>query len=117
MSADGDLPTIRVVDGKTVVRPQHRRVAELPGLATDAVAADYDAVVVGAGPAGLAAAVYGASEGPRTIVDRAPGTRRPGRYLVSDRELPRLSVRCVGGRAGEPLRAYPSSNRVRGRRR
>ena len=33
--ADGDLPTIRVVDGKTVVRPQLRRVAELLGLATE----------------------------------------------------------------------------------
>ncbi len=72
---DGDLPTIRVVDGKTVVRPQMRRVAELLGLATDAAAAEYDAVIVGAGPAGLAAAVYGASEGLRTIVieREAPG--------------------------------------------
>jgi thioredoxin reductase (NADPH) len=75
LPADGDLPTIRVVDGKTVVRPQHRRVAELLGLATDAAAADYDAVIVGAGPAGLAAAVYGASEGLRTVVieREAPG--------------------------------------------
>src|SRR5215217_807897 len=75
LPADADLPAIRVVDGKTVVRPQHRRVAELLGLATDAVAAEYDAVIVGAGPAGLAAAVYGASEGLRTIVveREAPG--------------------------------------------
>ncbi len=75
LPADGDCPTIRVVDGKTVVRPQLRRVAELLGLATDAVAAEYDAVIVGAGPAGLAAAVYGASEGLRTIVieREAPG--------------------------------------------
>ena len=75
LPADDDCPTIRVVDGKTVVRPQLRRVAELLGLATDAVAAEYDAVIVGAGPAGLAAAVYGASEGLRTIVieREAPG--------------------------------------------
>jgi len=75
LPADGDCPTIRVVDGKTVVRPQLRRVAELLGLGTEAVAADYDAVIVGAGPAGLAAAVYGASEGLRTIVveREAPG--------------------------------------------
>jgi thioredoxin reductase (NADPH) len=66
---------IRVVDGKTVVRPQHRRVAELLGLTTEPAAAEYDTVIVGAGPAGLAAAVYGASEGLRTIaVEReAPG--------------------------------------------
>ena len=63
------------IGGKTVVRPQLRRVAELLGLATEAEAAEYDTVIVGAGPAGLAAAVYGASEGLRTIVieREAPG--------------------------------------------
>ena len=66
-SAD-DCPAIRMLDGKTVVRPELRRVAELLGLATEPDAAEYDAVIVGAGPAGLAAAVYGASEGLKTIV-------------------------------------------------
>jgi thioredoxin reductase (NADPH) len=75
LPAEGDRPAIRAVDGKTVVRPQLRRVAELLGLATEASAADYDTVIVGGGPAGLAAAVYGASEGLRTIVveREAPG--------------------------------------------
>jgi thioredoxin reductase (NADPH) len=75
LPADADLPAIRVVDGKTVIRPQLRRVAELLGLGTEAEAAEYDTVVVGAGPAGLAAAVYGASEGLDTIVieREAPG--------------------------------------------
>ncbi len=75
LPAEEDCPAIRVVDGKTVVRPRLRRVAELLGLATEAAAAEYDAVIVGAGPAGLAAAVYGASEGLRTIVveREAPG--------------------------------------------
>jgi thioredoxin reductase (NADPH) len=75
MPADDDCPVIRVVDGKTVVRPQLRRVAELLGLATNAGAAEYDTVIIGGGPAGLAAAVYGASEGLRTIVveREAPG--------------------------------------------
>src|SRR5262245_22413423 len=39
---EGDLPVIRVVGGKTVVRPQLRRVAELVGLDTEPAAADYD---------------------------------------------------------------------------
>jgi thioredoxin reductase (NADPH) len=75
LPADADLPAIRVVGGKTVIQPQHRRVAELLGLETEPTAAEYDTVIVGGGPAGLAAAVYGASEGLRTIVveREAPG--------------------------------------------
>jgi thioredoxin reductase (NADPH) len=72
---EGDYPAFRVVNGKTVVRPQLRRVAELLDIATEPAAAEYDTVIVGAGPAGLAAAVYGASEGLGTIVieREAPG--------------------------------------------
>jgi len=73
--AEADLPAIRVVNGKTAVRPRLRRVAELLDIPTEPAAAEYDTVIVGAGPAGLAAAVYGASEGLRTIVieREAPG--------------------------------------------
>jgi thioredoxin reductase (NADPH) len=73
--ASADCPAIRIVDGPTVVRPQLREVAQLLGLATEAAVAEYDTVIVGAGPGGLAAAVYGASEGLRTIVieREAPG--------------------------------------------
>src|SRR3954452_10765913 len=69
------LPAIRVVDGKTVVRPQFRRIAALLGLAPHAAAAAYDVVIVGARPAGLPHGVYGASEGLSTIVveREAPG--------------------------------------------
>jgi thioredoxin reductase (NADPH) len=75
LPAEADWPAIRVVDGKTVIRPPLRRVAELLGLGTEPDAAEYDTVIVGAGPAGLAAAVYGASEGLRTVVveREAPG--------------------------------------------
>ena len=64
-----------MIGGKTVVRPQLRRVAELLQLGTEAEAPEYDTVIVGAGPAGLAAAVYGASEGLHTMVveRQAPG--------------------------------------------
>jgi thioredoxin reductase (NADPH) len=70
-----DLPVVRAESGKTVVRPQLRRVAELLEIPTEPAAAEYDMVVVGAGPAGLAAGVYGASEGLRPIVveRHAPG--------------------------------------------
>jgi thioredoxin reductase (NADPH) len=70
-----DWPAVRVVGGKTVVRPQLRRMAELLDLGTEPATAEYDTVIVGAGPAGLAAAVYGASEGLTTVVveREAPG--------------------------------------------
>ena len=75
LPAVDDWPAIRVIDGETMVRPALRRVAQALGLATEARATGYDTIIVGAGPAGLAAAVYGASEGLRTIVieREAPG--------------------------------------------
>jgi thioredoxin reductase (NADPH) len=75
LPGEDDLPAIQVIGGKTVVRPQFRRVAELLDLGTEAAAPEYDTLVVGAGPAGLAAGVYGASEGLRTVVveREAPG--------------------------------------------
>ena len=103
LPAADDCPAIRV-DGKTVVRPQLRRVAELLGLETEPTHAGYDTVVVGAGPAGLAAGVYGASEGLRTLVieREAPGgqagtSSRIENYLglwgVSGDELARRALR------------------------
>ncbi|MGD9571832.1 MAG: FAD-dependent oxidoreductase [Thermoleophilia bacterium] len=74
--ADPDvLPVLVFPDGEVLAAPDHREVAERVGLATRADAPFYDLVVVGGGPAGLAAAVYGASEGLRTVlVERdAPG--------------------------------------------
>jgi thioredoxin reductase (NADPH) len=72
---EGEWPAVRVPDGTTLIRPRLREVAELLGLQTQASAGEYDTVIIGAGPAGLAAAVYGASEGLRTIVieREAPG--------------------------------------------
>jgi thioredoxin reductase (NADPH) len=72
---EADQPVLRVIGGKTVVQPRLRRVADLLGLETEPAHAEYDTVVVGAGPAGLAAGVYGASEGLRTVVieREAPG--------------------------------------------
>ena len=75
LPTDEDCPALRLADGRVAIRPSAREVARLLGLQTSARAVDYDTVVIGGGPAGLAAAVYGASEGLRTIaVEReAPG--------------------------------------------
>lgn len=72
---DGDLPMLRLADGATLVRPTLRELANRLGLETSPGAAAYDVAIIGGGPAGLAAAVYGASEGLRTIVieREAPG--------------------------------------------
>ncbi len=68
-------PLVFFPDGSTLVQPTTRQLAEKVGLQTRAKQPFYDLIVVGGGPAGLAGAVYGASEGLRTIlVERsAPG--------------------------------------------
>src|SRR5579859_8051514 len=73
--SDGDYPVLRLADGTTVSRPKARDLARLLGLQTSARLAEYDTMIIGGGPAGLAAAVYGASEGVRTVVveREAPG--------------------------------------------
>ena len=66
--AEGDLPALFFEDGSVLRNPDPRQVAERLGRSLSAAFELYDLVVVGAGPAGLAAAVYGASEGMRTLV-------------------------------------------------
>jgi thioredoxin reductase (NADPH) len=70
-----ELPVLVLDDGAVLRNPEPRVVAERLGRSMSATFDVYDLVIVGAGPAGLAAAVYGASEGLRTILlDRhAPG--------------------------------------------
>ena len=63
-----ELPALLLEDGKVLRNPNTRQVAESLGLATTAAHDLYDLIIVGAGPAGLAAAVYGASEGMRTLL-------------------------------------------------
>jgi thioredoxin reductase (NADPH) len=67
--ADGmTLPVVITVDGAALVGPSDSELAARVGLATTPSAQFYDLVVIGGGPAGLGAAVYGASEGLRTVL-------------------------------------------------
>ncbi len=72
---DERLPVALLEDGSVLERPSVLELAERLGVAGRPAADHYDLVIVGGGPAGLAAAVYGASEGLRTVmVEReAPG--------------------------------------------
>ncbi len=70
-----DLPLVLVPDGETLRTPSTLQLADALGLRTRAEQPLYDLCIVGGGPAGLAAAVYAASEGLRTVVVErdAPG--------------------------------------------
>jgi thioredoxin reductase (NADPH) len=63
-----NLPVVVTTDGKSLEQPSESELAAHVGLSTVPTADFYDLVVVGAGPAGLAAAVYAASEGLRTVL-------------------------------------------------
>lgn len=65
---DHRLPIVFFPDGSVLIAPDNRTLAEKVGLQTRATQPFYDLIIVGAGPAGLAAAVYGASEGLRTVM-------------------------------------------------
>ncbi len=72
---DAKLPVVLFGDGTALVQPTSTDLAGKVGIPTQAQQKFYDVVVVGAGPAGLAAGVYGASEGLRTLIvePNAPG--------------------------------------------
>jgi thioredoxin reductase (NADPH) len=69
------LPLVLFPDGTHAIRPNTIELAERVGLKSRAQLPFYDLIIIGGGPAGLAAAVYGASEGLRTVmIEReAPG--------------------------------------------
>ena len=99
-----ELPLLIFPDGEFLQAPSNQEIAEKVGLQTRAENELYDLVVVGAGPAGLAAAVYAASEGLSTLVieREAPGgqagmSSRIENYLgfpsgISGGELARRAV-------------------------
>ncbi|HAV77441.1 MAG TPA: fused response regulator/thioredoxin-disulfide reductase [Anaerolineae bacterium] len=70
-----NLPVVFFPDGKHLIQPDLKSLAEMVGLKTKAELPFYDLIVLGSGPAGLATAVYAGSEGLSTLVleKRAPG--------------------------------------------
>jgi thioredoxin reductase (NADPH) len=64
----GAEATVLFPDGTSLINPDVRDVARRLGLDTEPDSRSYDLIIVGGGPAGLAASIYGASEGMRTVV-------------------------------------------------
>jgi len=62
------VPVVFFPDGTVLVEPDNRTLADKIGMRTQAAQTFYDLIIVGAGPAGLGAAVYGASEGLRIVM-------------------------------------------------
>ena len=116
---DDQLPALVCDDGSLLTRARPREVAEHVGLQTRPRSDDYDTVIIGGGPAGLAAAVYGASEGLRTLVieREAPGgqaetSSRIENYLgfptgVSGEELARRALQQASRLGAEIMVTRP----------
>ena len=65
---DAKLPLMVLPDGRVLSDPSNAEIAEIVGAPAALEERDFDVVIVGSGPAGLSAAVYGASEGLRVLV-------------------------------------------------
>ena len=91
-----ELPLVVCPDGTVLKCPTERELAHRLGLYID-LSADhvYDVAIVGAGPAGLAAAVYAASEGLSVLVLDTSCIRRSGGRECENRKLPRFPDRYL----------------------
>ncbi len=104
------LPVVVLPDGSALVDPSTSELAKRVGLKTQAQQEFYDVVVIGAGPAGLAAGVYGASEGLRTLVVEADA---PGGQAGSSSRIENY-LGFPAGLSGEELgkRAFLQATRL-----
>ncbi len=107
---DAKLPVVLFGDGTALVQPSTTELANKVGLRTQAQQEFYDVVIVGAGPAGLAAGVYGASEGLKTLVVEAAA---PGGQAGSSSRIENY-LGFPDGLSGEELgkRAFLQANRL-----
>ena len=110
------LPVVITEQGETLVDPTDAELASTLGLTTTPAEDFYDLVVIGGGPAGLAAAVYGASEGLKTVLiertatgGQAGQSSRIENYLGFPDGLSGPS--SPNARAVRPRSSTPSSSR------
>ncbi len=101
---DKRLPVCVFPDGTRIECPTIRQITEKLGWFHDASRSEYDLAIYGAGPAGLSAAVYGASEGLSTVViersavgGQAGSSSKIENYL---KDFPKASARRGSGGAG-----------------
>jgi thioredoxin reductase (NADPH) len=106
---NGGAPVVRLADGRRLEAPSFRGLAEALGMQTAPAQETYDVAIVGGGPAGLAAAVYGASEGLRTLLIER--TAWGGQAGTSSRIENYLGF--PGGLAGEELSARACQQALR----
>src|SRR5256885_7687628 len=85
MGHTGRLPAV-IFRNQVLSDPMNAEIAEMLGGHVEPEGGLYDLVIVGAGPAGLAAAVYGASDGVRTLVieSKAPGGQAGGAPVIPE---------------------------------
>lgn len=126
MAAAGhdSIPIVLLPDGASLVAPDRAELARQIGLQTEADNPFYDLVIAGGGPAGLAAAVYGASEGLHTVLieQAAPGgqagtSSRIENYLgfpsgISGGDLARRAVTQASRLGAEILSAAVTNLRI-----
>jgi thioredoxin reductase (NADPH) len=98
-SPHAQLPIVILGDGNRLENPSTQALAEKVGLKIRAESPFYDLIIIGGGPAGLAAAVYGASEGLKTVMieRQAPGGQAGSSSLIEN------YLGFPGGVSGEEL--------------
>ncbi len=120
------LPVVITEEGTPLVEPTDSELADLLGLSTNPSLKMYDLAVIGGGPAGLAAAVYGASEGLNTVlIERATTGGQAGRssrienYLGFENGVSGIELTTTrGARPNGSARGdhHPQGGQVAGRR-